>query len=254
MANEITTKSSAEDDGFNDYTIEHEGAEEQTSSGGAIQGELVKFDNQGQWVTRTGDPIDTATEFVAVAIGRFVVKWGANGPIETVPLQPGEKYPDLGSMNEQTPKSEWREGFDGQLRGPWAGQQVVYLLHPGTLDKLSWPSQTSTIGSAICVRDLIEKVKWMRRFRGQQVYAVIKLASEHMATRYGGRQRPRLAIQRWVTFGSGASIVALPTPELPTSTSAQLEQFASNKPTPAPPLRTIVPPTLAEEADDEIPF
>ena len=39
-------------------------------------------------------------------------------PPETIFLKAGEKFPDLKTRNEETPKSEWVEGFNGKPKGP----------------------------------------------------------------------------------------------------------------------------------------
>ena len=126
-------------------------------------------------------------------------KWGKDNLPDGPPiiLAPNQKFPDIKAMNEKCPKTEWRERF-GKLEGPYQAQHVVYMLDPKTMNKYSWP--TSTIGgSPICVNDLVEKTKFMRRFRGQRVHAVVKLSSTLMSKRYN-RQRPDLLVQHWVTL------------------------------------------------------
>src|SRR5262249_697393 len=155
--------------------------------------------------------LPTDLELIVVDIGRVVQKWGKdNRPCEPpIILAPNQKFPDVKAMNEACPKSEWRESF-GNLVGPYQAQHICYMFNPSTMDKYSRP--TSTTGGAICASGLVDKTKMMRRFRGQHVYPVVKLSDKFMRTRFGGRQRPDLIVQRWVTLdGSGA----LPAPEAP---------------------------------------
>lgn len=149
---------------------------------------------------------------------------------------------------------------DGQPRGPWQAQHVVYFLSPDTMDRFSFP--TGTVGGTIAVRELVDKTNWMRRFRGPHVYPVVTLSDTFMHTKFGGRQRPHFLIKRWVSFGPGEN--ALPAPvEAPNLTAQRLAQFAPPKaeetpvapvaPTqPGPP--TVAEPTTREVLDDEIPF
>jgi hypothetical protein len=129
------------------------------------------------------------------------------------------------------------------------------------MQKYSWP--TSTIGGHICVSDLVEKTKLMRRFRGQRVYAVVKLNSTLMSKKYN-RQRPDLLVQRWVTLDGSSALPTAETPSItgpatppadstptpaaaakPASTKEALDQFG---------LRTVTPPSAKEVTGDEIPW
>jgi hypothetical protein len=152
-------------------------------------------------------------------------------------LQPGEKFPDINKLNAGVPQSEWEEGPDGRPRGPWQSQHITYLLDPATMGKYTFA--TGTIGGAICVRDLVDRTQWMRRFRGTNVYPVVKLTSVHMNTRFGGRQRPRFNIAKWITLDDAGN--ALPAPDLP-----KLSDHQGAK--------EVKPPSPAEDLADEIPF
>src|SRR5262249_34116381 len=147
-------------------------------------------------------------ELVAIDIGRVVQKWKDQRPVETIVLEPGQRYPDIKELNENTPKSEWTDGADGKPRGPGQAQHIVYVLNPATMDRFSYP--TGTTGGAIAVRDLVERTKWMRRFRGTSVYPVITLSDVFMNTRFGGRQRPHFIIKQWI--GLGGEEKSLPAP------------------------------------------
>jgi hypothetical protein len=239
----MSEKTLMKTDGFEGYEDQVDGTE--SASRGVIQGAMLRFTNEAKWTTRDDEELPPDLELVAVDIARIVQKWLGEKPVETRILNPGEKFPDIDALNEQAPRSEWTEGPDGKLRGPWQAQHVVYLLNIDTMDRYSFP--TGTVGGSIAVRELVDKTKWMRKFRGDQVYPVVALSDTFMNTRFGGRQRPAFIIKRWVGLGGEK---ALP------SIQATLDKFAAGpaEPTaklPAPP--TIEPPSLAEELDDEIP-
>jgi hypothetical protein len=222
-------------DGFAGYEDAVEGDDEQTSSR-VIQGTLLKFSNESEWITGDGEEMSSELELIVIDIGRVVQKWCDGAPVETIVLAPGQRFPDVEKLNETVPKKEWEEGPDGKPRGPWQAQHVVYLLDPKTMDRYTWP--TGTVGGAIAIRELVDKVKWMRRFRGQNVYAVVTLSDVHMRTRFGGRQRPHLAIQRWVTLGDDGH--ALPAPETPKLPGQGAKEVSA--------------PSAKEVTEDEIPF
>src|SRR5262249_13011259 len=205
-------------------------------------GTLVKFTNEATWVTRDDDEIPADLELIAVDVGRVVQKWEAGKPVETIVLEPNQKFPDIVEMNEKIPREDWVGGPDGQLRGPWQAQHILYLLDPATMDRYSFP--TGTTGGGIAIRELRDKLVWIRRLRGQNVYPVVTLSDAFMKTKWGGRQRPHFTIVRWVRLGGeGGEVGALPPPPT-TPTPASLAQSAS-------PL--VTEPSLAEEMDDEIP-
>jgi hypothetical protein len=248
---DIVKKDPASIDNFAGWEDGTEG-DNRPEGAGVIQGNLVKFTNEAMWVTRDGDELSADLELVAVDVGRVVQKWQDDRPVETIVLQPHQKFPDIEEMNEKVPKKEWVEGPDGNMRGPWQAQHVLYLLDPQTMDRYTFP--TGTTGGRIAVRDLRDKTIWIRRLRGPNVYAVVLLSDTFMATKWGGRQRPHFKIVRWVRLGGeGGEVEALPPP--PTSKD-QLDEFAKSADKTAQPdlpLNEVAEPSLAEEMDDAIP-
>jgi hypothetical protein len=232
-------------DGFDAFTNEIEEGNEQAPAPRVIQGELVKFTNDAKWVTRAGDVLPPTLELVAVDVARVVQKWADETPVETIILEAGQKFPNLEKLNESVPKTEWREGPDGNPRGPWQAQHIVYMVDLATMNRFSWPSDINTIGSSRCVSELVDRTKWMRRFRGVNVYPVITLTDTFMPTRFGGRQRPHFEVERWISLGEGGS--ALPAPEL----KALPDTAALDTPQGA---RTVEPLTTKEVVDDDIPY
>lgn len=201
-----------------------------------------------------------AVELVAVDILRIVQRWKDQLPAETVILEPGQKFPDVEAMNDALPKSEWVEGPDGKMRGPWQTQYIVHLLNLETMDRYSYP--TGTVGGGIAVRDLADKTKWIRRLRGAHVYPVVALSSTFMPTRFGGRQRPSFLIKSWINLGGDGE--ALPAPSQPTLIEHVEKELAeAKKPVEAAAkkpakvtkagARTVTEPTLEEILDDNLP-
>jgi hypothetical protein len=232
-------------DNFAGWEDRFEG-DDRPEGAGIIQGSLVKFSNEATWVTRDGDELPTDLELVAVDVGRVVQKWQDQQPIETIVLEPHQKFPDIEEMNAKVPREDWVEGPDGHPRGPWQAQHILYLLDPKTMDKYTFP--TGTTGGRIAVGELRDKLMWMRRLRGPNVYPAVTLSDAYMRTRFGGRQRPHFKIVRWVRFGGeGGAVEALPPPLSMTTT-----QQASLSPTPGQ-SDLVEEPSLRKELDDEIP-
>jgi hypothetical protein len=215
----------------------------------------VKYTNDFKWVDGANEQLSRDLKLIVTDVKRIVQKWSKdNKPLETIILGPGEKWPDVEAKNEEAPRSEWREDPNGKMVGPWQRQYVVYLLDPTTMNKYTYP--TSTIGGGIAVRDLVGKVVWMRRFRGQNVHPVITLSDTFMKTRFSAssRQRPHFNIVKWVLLDGGGEISSSRSPALSGPAS---ETPAITGPATAPDLasmKTVNPPSAKEVTGDEIPW
>jgi hypothetical protein len=219
-------------DGFEGFNDRVEGDDEGQQGGGVIKGVLLKFTNDSAWLRGDGEEMPEGLELVAVDIARVVQKWVDKMPEETRILAPGEPFPDIEQLNEETPRSEWSEGFDGKPKGPWQSQSVVYLLNLTTFDRFTYA--TGTIGGGIAVRELVDRTRWMRRLRGDGAFPVVLLSKVHMNTRFGGRDRPFFQITRWVKLGSDVKTLEAP----------QQSAIEATK---------IVEPTMSEILSDELP-
>jgi len=250
-SSEMTKQEQRNLDGFEGYEDEVEGGEVLSPASRIIQGVKLKYTNEARWEDNSGQEV--RTELIAIDVLRVVQKWGKdNQPLETIMLAPGEKFPDIAALNEKCPRSEWRTDFNGNPAGPWAGQHIVYFVDPATMNRYTWPSPITTIGSARCVRDLVDQVKLMRRFRGQNVFAVVELSHAFMPTRFGGRERPLLIIKRWITLGPGA----LPAPDAPPIAGPATAPTAEPKPAAGAQsgMQTVTPPSANEVLSDSIPW
>jgi hypothetical protein len=256
-------------DGFAGYEDRTEGSDQQQTTN-VIHGSVIKFTNEASWVTRDGEELSPDLELVPIDVIRVAQKWLDRAPVETIVLEPGQKFPDLEELNNQTPRSEWSNGPDGNPRGPWQAQQILYLLNLTTMERFSFP--TGTIGGGRAIRDLVDKIKLMRKYRWPQVYPVVALSDVFMNTNFGGRQRPHFLIKHWIDL-SGGGEKALPAPqpaqlensiapELPANKPAETSAGAPEKKTKttkrgvtrfessAP---TVEPVTLKEELNDDLP-
>jgi hypothetical protein len=253
-------KTSPEIDGFEGYEDRTEG-DDRSEGGGVIRGSLLRFSNEAAWLLRDDEEMPAGLELAAVNVIRVVQKWKDGLPEETIILEPGQKFPDVEKMNEAAPKAEWVEGPDGKKRGPWQAQHVVYLLNLETMDRYSYP--TGTVGGGIAVRELVDKTKWMRRLRGENVHPVVTLSDCFMNTRFGGRQRPSFTIKKWINLGDDK---VLPTPSSSLESSAPplvahvgKELAEAKKPVETPTkksargARKVAGPALEEILNDDLP-
>jgi hypothetical protein len=228
-----TTTDAPRIDGFEGFSTEGD----EQSANRVIQGKLAKFSNEATWESGE-EELPSDLEPIVIDVGRVVQCWhdGKPDPEKTIILAPGEPWPDIKAMNAAVPQEDWEDGPDGKPRGPFQAQYIVYMLDPKTMDRYTFP--TGTTGGGICVRNLVDATKMMRRFRGENVYPVVTLSDTFMPTRWGGRQRPHLPVKRWITFGDGGKALPAPdTPKLP-------DQGA----------KEVTPPSAKEVTGDSIPF
>jgi hypothetical protein len=219
-----------------------------------IQGDLLKFSNDGIWSDRSTNAVFPPNRELAVAdLQRVSQKWINKERVETRLIAPGQPMPDIDELNAACPKSEWGPDLNNNLRGPWQNQTLLYLIDLSSMEKFTFP--TGTIGGSIAVGEIVEKTKTMRRFRGINVYPVVLLRSKSMKTKFGTRPRPHFEVQRWITLGGiGGGGQALPAPTtetgpiLPASVTSQVASDAGGSG------GVVEEPSLNEEMNDDIPF
>jgi hypothetical protein len=256
-------------DGFAGYEDQTEGSDQQQTTN-VIQGSVIKFTNEASWVTRDGEELSPDLELVPINVIRVTQKWLDKKPVETIVLEPGQKFPDLEKLNNQTPRSEWSDGPDGNPRGPWQAQQILYLINLKTMTRYSFP--TGTVGGCAAIRELANGIKFMRELRWPQVYPVVTLSDKFMSTKFGGRQRPDFLVKRWIDLSSGSE-KALPAPQPAQLENSIAPELPANKPAeagaaaPEKKLKTtkrgvtrfessaptVEPVTLKEELNDDLP-
>jgi hypothetical protein len=168
------------------------------------KGEKIKFTLDFRWeIARSGEVIDPQREFLVAGILRVMQKWipGQNKP-ETRILAPNEKFPDLKKLNDEAPRSEWRDKFGKQV-GPYQGAHIVYLIENAeTVSAFTWIADIDTAGASRAVKELRETTQLTRRVRGQaNLLPIATLSDTFMPTQYGGRQRAHFNILGYKSIG-----------------------------------------------------
>ena len=133
--------------------------------------------------------------------------------------------------------------FRPQAQRSWQAQHVVYLVDPVSIDQYTYP--TATIGGGIAVRELIDRILWMRRFKGNAVYPIVQLTTRPMSIQRGTatRPRPHFEIVSWTKFDTDEvnAIPANDTRQLPPQQPAeQLDAFAADKTNKAEKMKAVL--------------
>jgi hypothetical protein len=236
-----------------------------------IQGTRIKFTNDAnnpKWTNAQGVALDPQLRLIVGEMKRVVNKWPVNlgPPIDTIELAPGKPWPNIKKLNEACPQSEWRTDLNGNPKGPYEGQRLLYLLDPVTLDKYTYP--TNTIGGTRALSELADKITWAQKRRGPGIRPLVQLSSIWMPTRFQGRMRPHfIVLPDWILpDGSSGELVHKPSPQIsgpagataatPT-TAAKLDVVAGNAPatTPATPSQeSVCEAPFAQQMKDSVPF
>jgi hypothetical protein len=262
-----TTRSVIELDGLSGGYLDDsgQGNDDRTSSR-VIQGGKLKFDDPN-WIL--DGQIVTGLVLTIIAMRKVVNKWSKDGkPLETQILLPSDPFSDFKALNEVCPKSEWFEKF-GKLTGPYQGQRALYFIDQD-YNRYTWASPAmrcvqvgkkfgdevkieDTIGSAICVREVMEQIELYRRHRGPDMYPVIPLGNRDFPTGYGLKQRPYLLKDmKWVKLTPGhidpaPAVDAAPVAEITSQDRTTVK--AGDAPADAQP---VAPLTAKEVTGDEI--
>jgi hypothetical protein len=183
-------------DGFNDR--------DDDNSGSLIKGSKLKFTNDYKWLTRQGDQLGPEREFLPVEILRVHQIWGLDGKPENRVLGPDESWPDIEKLNDETPRSEWRESF-GVMKGPHENAYFVYLLDPTTLAVFTFI--TTTDGGKRAVSELKEATRRARALRGPNMFPIVTLGDTLFSKKFG-RNRPEFRVKTYVPLGREAAAPA----------------------------------------------
>lgn len=178
----------------------HDGFGDSASSDRVIQGSIVRCVD-GHWSDRDGIAFPAEIKMLALATAIALQRWKDQVPIETIIKTPGQPLPDLEELNAKIPNAEWEPGLNDEPRPPWVRQHIVYLLNP--VDAAFFTFINGTVGAAIAVDRLKNKVVWMRQLRGSNVVPLVKLDSKPMKTKFGQKMRPEFTIVDWRRLGGG---------------------------------------------------
>ena len=172
------------------------------------------------------------TQLLALSTATAVQRWRDKLPVEVILKVPGKPFPNVDDLNAAIPQEKWEKGIDGEPRPPWVKVEAVYLLDPKTASL--YTAINSTVGMAIAVRHLRDKVRMMRMLRGGKVVPVVELSSKPMPTKRGQKIRPHFEIVDWRDFESLSA------------GNVKAQALELGKP--------VVPPTTAEVLNDELPM
>lgn len=184
-----------------------------------IKGDILKF-KDGKWFAgKSPIPLGPDLRLAAGATTNAWVTWDDGEPTYVAPDARGvlPERETLGKTDEEAwPVSK----FTNKREDPWARLKVIYLLNPVTAGVMTHAS--ATVGTRMAINELADKIAMMRNSRPGAM-PLVKLSSTPMATQFGTRDRPHFEVVEW---RGGATSDA---PE-------------------------ILPPSLREELEDELPF
>jgi hypothetical protein len=183
------------------------------------------------------------------------------GPAEVIPVERGAPEPDLKALNAGVPQELWPMAFGKQVP-PYRVQRVCEFFDLSSMDTLSWPVYVGVAGASIAVDEVRKRINMIRRLRGEELFAVVKLNHRPFTNTFNPKlERPWLEIAGWARLGpNGVEMVDVSQPKLPPQAAAESTRTINAEPvTPKPiepkpikPSPVDVP--LSEEAEDSVPW
>jgi hypothetical protein len=186
MTTELTTYTA--DDGWDEAAAE--------TSGRAIQGTLLKF-NDWKWTPgKEALPLPEGTRLVAVKTAAAFVRWEDKRPVEYIWREKGKPLPDREALSMWDDRSEWEIGLSGDKEDPWRDTRYVYLIDPTTMTAYTF--STHSTGGRNAVRDLGDNIARVRKMRNNpNLVPLVELSAEVMPTKFGKKSKPLFRIVEW---------------------------------------------------------
>lgn len=114
-------------DGF-DYESEYDDGD--ADSGGGILSGTTRIKYGPPWMAAVSkEPMAASLELMAAKVERVIIRFHGTDVPETRVLEPGEKFPNMKALNDSVPRTEWATDFNGNPKGPWEAQHVLFLLN-----------------------------------------------------------------------------------------------------------------------------
>jgi hypothetical protein len=264
--------STQESDGLGTFDLTQFGMK-----GGAFGGAKILKYVTDHYVTTQGEAIGPEREFAVLGLKKIVQKFVGHKLVDSEIVPDGAPMPDIEAMNQAAPREEWGTGLDGKPQGPYVRIIALQLLDPNTMDRFAFITQT--VGGAIAVGDLTDKIKIMRRFNGADTVPVVTLGTTpfRIARLNVTKKRPDFRVARWIKLcpdgskpsapasiagPSTAQPMAPPTPPASAPVSTPMSTPAQPPFTPAPATVSaptafgtpVQEPTMAQEMEDTVPF
>jgi hypothetical protein len=226
------------------------------SNGPSSRGaKYLKFDGATQtlWFLRESGQPAPRGPYYAPDIWEEHIKWTADKTVaDRIRKVPGEPFPDVEDLNDNTPENEWVLDFNDKMVGPWRHTYNVGLVDPDTGARFI--ASNATTGIAIAYDGLREAVQFRRRIRGERVVPLVELSSAPMKTkRWGVKTIPHFTVKDWQVFGGSApvAIAAAAEPMKPITTAEIVNDEIPGEPKVDPLIGKVKP--AKRQGDDSNP-
>jgi hypothetical protein len=148
-----------------------------------LRGEIAKWDKEHGWHDTDGMPLPSPMLVIGTDI--LLVRWHPQrDEIRDKPL------PNASMLNNAIPRSEWRDGLNGEPEPPWKLNYEIRMIDPAGGRLYTYTN--ATWGAQICFERINEQVFLTRALRGNKVLPLVKLDKRPMPTQRGMQSRPHL--------------------------------------------------------------
>ena len=178
-----------------------------------LRGYSAKWDKEKNWHDGS-DGLPLPSPLLVIGTDTLLVPWHPQrDEIRAKPL------PSAAMLNSAIPRSEWREGLNGEPEPPWKLNYEIRMIDPvgGKL----YTYCNSTFGARLCFERLNEQVFITRTLRGNRALPLVKLDKRPMPTQRGLQSRPHLEPIDYREPPESGSVPSIPQPQLPPTASTE---------------------------------
>jgi hypothetical protein len=216
-----------------------------------LRGTTAKWDKKNGWHDTDGLPLPS--QMLVISTDTLLIRWHPEREeIRDKPL------PSAAMLNSAIPRSEWREGLNGEPEPPWKLNYEIRMIDPASGKLYTYCN--STFGARLCFERLNEQVFITRTLRGNRVLPLVKLDKRPMPTQRGMQSRPHLEPIDYREPPESGSVPSIPQPQA----QPQLPPAAAVEAPPAPPaaaaakttldaMKPVKPIPIEEVIDDSLP-
>jgi hypothetical protein len=217
-----------------------------------LRGYTAKWDKEKNWHD-SSDGLPLPSPLLVIGTDTLLVRWyPQREEIRDKPL------PSAAMLNSAIPRSEWREGLNGEPEPPWKLNYEIRMIDPAGGKLFTYCN--STFGARLCFERLNEAVFVTRTLRGNKVLPLVRLDKRPMPTQRGMQSRPHLEPIEYREPPQSGSVPSIPQqqpqPQLPPAASAEAKPAQPAAPaatTTLDAMQRVKPIPIEEALNDSLP-
>ena len=164
---------------------------------------------------------------MVLGLVKLVQKFVGKKLLQTIVVPQRGNFPDVDKMNDEAPREEWGVDLNNKPVGPFVRTLALKLLDASGKFN-SYAFVTTSIGGGIAFGEISDKIRTIRRLKGDDLTAIITMGTIKMQSSFNkhGVPRPFFQIVQ-LTRLAGDRSSALPTSVPPVPLMPPITEFAT---------------------------